>query len=60
SIISLLLNYYPEKTQTDSKAPKISEYAYGEADSVLHRSMLVRCFNIAFLIKGDSMIAART
>jgi len=30
SIISLLLNYYPEKTQTDSKAPKISKYAYGQ------------------------------
>lgn len=30
SVISLLYNYYPENTQTDSGAPKISKYAYGE------------------------------
>ena len=30
SVISLLLNYYPEETQTDPQAPKISKYAYGE------------------------------
>ncbi len=29
SVISVLLNYLPEKTQPD-KAPKISKYAYGE------------------------------
>ena len=29
SVISLLLNYYPSDTQTDSTAPKISKYAYG-------------------------------
>ncbi|MCH4554006.1 tRNA epoxyqueuosine(34) reductase QueG [Aestuariibaculum lutulentum] len=29
SVISLLLNYYPENTQIDSEAPKISKYAYG-------------------------------
>ncbi|WMI66957.1 tRNA epoxyqueuosine(34) reductase QueG [Aestuariibaculum sp. YM273] len=29
SVISLLLNYYPEKTQEDANAPKISKYAYG-------------------------------
>lgn len=29
SVISLLLNYYPEETQKDPDAPKISKYAYG-------------------------------
>lgn len=29
SVISVLLNYYPEQIQTDNKAPKISKYAYG-------------------------------
>lgn len=30
SVVSLLLNYYPEDTQKDPDAPKISKYAYGE------------------------------
>ncbi len=30
SVVSLLLNYYPEETQVDSEAPKISKYAYGK------------------------------
>jgi epoxyqueuosine reductase len=30
SVVSLLLNYYPEETQDDPEAPKISKYAYGE------------------------------
>jgi epoxyqueuosine reductase len=30
SVISLLLNYYPEQTQSDPSAPKISKYAYGK------------------------------
>jgi len=29
SVVSLLLNYYPEQTQQDPTAPKISKYAYG-------------------------------
>ncbi|WP_256006612.1 tRNA epoxyqueuosine(34) reductase QueG [Pedobacter deserti] len=29
SVISLTLNYFPETTQTDPGAPKISKYAYG-------------------------------
>ncbi len=29
SVISVLLNYYPEQIQIDNKAPKISKYAYG-------------------------------
>lgn len=30
SIVSFLLNYYPEKEQIDPTAPKISKYAYGD------------------------------
>lgn len=30
SVVSLLLNYYPSETQTDTTAPKISKYAYGK------------------------------
>ncbi len=30
SVVSVLLNYYPEQTQNDPEAPKISKYAYGE------------------------------
>jgi epoxyqueuosine reductase len=30
SVISLALNYYTDKVQTDPLAPKISKYAYGE------------------------------
>ena len=30
SVVSVILNYYPEETQKDPKAPKIAKYAYGE------------------------------
>jgi epoxyqueuosine reductase len=29
SVISVALNYFPQQTQTDTDAPKISKYAYG-------------------------------
>jgi epoxyqueuosine reductase len=29
SVISLLLNYYPEQTRTTEEGPKVSKYAYG-------------------------------
>ncbi|MFT4543709.1 MAG: epoxyqueuosine reductase [Bacteroidia bacterium] len=29
TVITVLLNYFPEETQKDSSAPKISKYAYG-------------------------------
>ncbi|WP_370631305.1 tRNA epoxyqueuosine(34) reductase QueG [Robertkochia aurantiaca] len=29
SVITVLLNYFPDKTQQDPEAPKISKYAYG-------------------------------
>jgi epoxyqueuosine reductase len=30
SVVTVLLNYFPENTQLDSEAPKLSKYAYGE------------------------------
>jgi epoxyqueuosine reductase len=30
SVVSLLLNYYPTATQSDTTAPKLSKYAYGQ------------------------------
>ena len=30
TVVSLLLNYYPEETQQEADAPKISKYAYGK------------------------------
>lgn len=30
SVISLLLNYFPDKKQSDETAPEISKYAYGQ------------------------------
>ncbi len=30
SVISVILNYYPEETQKDPAAPRIAKYAYGE------------------------------
>ena len=30
SVVSLLLNYYPQESQTDPTAPKISKYAFGK------------------------------
>ena len=30
SVVSLLLNYFPEQKQSDANAPKISKYAYGK------------------------------
>jgi epoxyqueuosine reductase len=30
SVVSLLYNYFPDRTQSDPEAPKISRYAYGD------------------------------
>lgn len=30
SVVSLLLNYYPDEVQSDSDAPRLSKYAYGK------------------------------
>jgi epoxyqueuosine reductase len=40
SVISLLYNYYPSAGQTETDAPKISKYAYGEDYHVVIREKL--------------------
>jgi len=40
SIISLTLNYYPEATQDDPDAPKLSKYAYGKDYHVVIKNKL--------------------
>lgn len=40
SIISVLLNYFPEKTQTNQASPVISKYAYGEDYHFVMKPML--------------------
>jgi epoxyqueuosine reductase len=40
SVISLSLNYFPEKTQLDPEAPKISKYAYGTDYHVVIKNKL--------------------
>jgi epoxyqueuosine reductase len=40
SVISLLLNYFPSKKQTDPDAPKISRYAYGDDYHIIIKKKL--------------------
>ena len=40
SVISVLLNYFPEKAQTNSESPVISKYAYGEDYHFVMKPML--------------------
>ncbi len=40
SVVSLLLNYFPEKEQQDPDAPKISRYAYGKDYHVVIKDKL--------------------
>jgi len=40
SVISVLLNYFPEKAQTNSASPVISKYAYGEDYHFVMKPML--------------------
>ena len=40
SVISVLLNYFPEKVQYDPEAPVISKYAYGEDYHFVMKPML--------------------
>jgi epoxyqueuosine reductase len=44
SVVSLLLNYYPEANQQDPSAPKISKYAYGEDYHVVIKDKLFQLF----------------
>ncbi|MGN7204044.1 tRNA epoxyqueuosine(34) reductase QueG [Pedobacter sp. SAFR-022] len=45
SVISLSLNYYPEETQTDPEAPKLSKYAYGQDYHEVIKSKLSNLLN---------------
>ncbi len=45
SVVSLLLNYYPQETQSDVTAPKISKYAYGEDYHFVIKDKLKDLFN---------------
>lgn len=45
SVVSLLLNYSPQKRQVDPDAPKISKYAYGEDYHFLIKDKLKSLFN---------------
>jgi epoxyqueuosine reductase len=44
SVVSLLLNYYPEANQQDPSAPKISKYAYGEDYHLVIKDKLFQLF----------------
>ena len=45
SVVSLLLNYYPNDAQLDPDAPKLSKYAYGEDYHVVIKDKLKELFN---------------
>jgi len=45
SVISVLLNYYPGKTQTDPEAPVLAKYAYGKDYHDVVRKKLKRLLN---------------
>lgn len=45
SVVSLSLNYYPEETQTDPEAPKLSKYAYGQDYHEVIKSKLSNLLN---------------
>jgi epoxyqueuosine reductase len=53
SVVSLLLNYFPEKTQTDSEAPKISKYAYGTDYHFVIKDKLKTLLNTLKTTIGD-------
>ena len=53
SVVSLLLNYYPKKTQADESAPKISRYAYGEDYHFVIKSKLKELLKIIYEEVGD-------
>lgn len=44
SVVSLLMNYYPENIQEDADAPKISKYAYGKDYHFLIKDKLKKFF----------------
>jgi len=53
SVISLILNYYPEETQKDPEAPKISKYAYGTDYHYVIKDKLKEVLNFIQLEIGE-------
>ena len=53
SVVSLLFNYYTDKKQEDSKAPKISSYAFGEDYHFVIKSKLNKLMNYIKTEIGD-------
>jgi epoxyqueuosine reductase len=53
SVISLTYNYYTEKKQSDTTAPKIAMYAYGQDYHDVVRSKLAELYEYIRSIAGD-------
>lgn len=53
SVVSLLMNYYPENTQEDTDAPKISKYAYGKDYHFIIKDKLKELFNFIQVEIGE-------
>tara|TARA_B100000609_G_scaffold192996_1_gene183798 strand:- start:1742 stop:2392 length:651 start_codon:yes stop_codon:yes gene_type:complete len=53
SVISLLFNYASDEVQTDSEAPKISKYAYGEDYHFVVKERLIALFEFLKETIGD-------
>lgn len=45
SVVSFILNYFPEATQNDPEAPKISRYAYGKDYHLVIKEKLFQLLN---------------
>ena len=50
SVISVIMNYYPEKVQADPEAPRISKYAYGRD---YHRVIRKKLKKLLDFINGE-------
>jgi epoxyqueuosine reductase len=53
SVVSLLLNYFPEHTQADPDAPKLSKYAYGQDYHFIIKDKLKELFAFIHEEIGD-------
>jgi epoxyqueuosine reductase len=57
SVVTVLLNYFPENSQSDLEAPKLSKYAYGEDYHFVIKDKLNEL--IAFIQKEIGEVAGR-
>ena len=46
SVVSLLYNYFPKESQSDTSAPKISKYAYGKDYHVVIKDKLYELMQV--------------